>query len=112
MQQRCETRVKAIIPVKVWLAGSSVRTLLAYTLDISRHGARLEGLSEAFEAGDTVVVQHGPFRAHFRVCWSGKGRHGFAIGVASMNPERDIWGLQLPLPPVDMEARPAEGSPQ
>ena len=107
MQQRCESRVKAIVPVKVWLADSPGRVLLAYTVDISRHGARLEGLTEVFEAGEMLVVQHGMMRAHFRVCWSGKGRHGFTVGVACMMPERDIWGLQFPPRPPEVEMRAA-----
>src|SRR5437667_152314 len=63
------------------------------------HGgfAGLGGVTVDLKVGDTIGLQYKNVKARYRVQWvgtpSGKERQ---IGVVSMQPEKDLWGVQMP----------------
>ncbi|HLK33863.1 MAG TPA: hypothetical protein VKT29_12285 [Terriglobales bacterium] len=69
----------------------------AYTHDVSRRGARLDGTPSVIDTAAVIEVQHRGRRARFRVVWI--GGYGTALhaqaGLQCLEPEHCIWG-QLP----------------
>ena len=71
----------------------------AYTVDISRTGARLDGVGYLVKPGVTVEVQrrwHG--RARYRVVWVGQigTEQANQLGLLCLDAEKNIWDLKLP----------------
>lgn len=89
--RRKESRVKAILPVRVLRNhGSSVEQLLiAHTFDISPEGARLGGTLEKLEVGELVTLRRQGRRAQFKICRIGTND----IGLSCLEPEKDLWDL-------------------
>jgi hypothetical protein len=100
MGRRGKQRVKMVLPVKVWGRDATGKTFfqLAHTLDINRGGARVGGLLSLVNFDDTVDLQHRHKKARFRVTWVGRPGTPKAnqIGVQYVEPDKDIWGLELP----------------
>jgi hypothetical protein len=71
----------------------------SYTVDISKSGARLDGLGYLTGPGDTIEVRR-PWRgkARFRVIWIGQIglEESNQIGISSLEEDKDIWGSKLP----------------
>ncbi len=71
----------------------------SYTVDISKSGARLEGLGYLTGPGQTLEVKR-PWRgkARFRVIWIGQIglEQSNQIGISSLEEDNDIWGRKLP----------------
>ncbi len=81
----------------------------AYTHDVSRRGARLDGAPLVIEPCSTVEVRHRGRRSRFRVVWVGFGTEIQAqAGLVSLEPELCLWGLPLPGRPV-ISRPPATG---
>src|SRR5438874_460489 len=100
MGDRREQRIKAVLPVKLWGTDANGQQYMSvgHTLDVSRTGARLGGVTVELKPDDTVGLQYKTGKARYRVMWVGKptGRER-QIGVVSLQPEKDLWGnLQLP----------------
>ncbi len=73
-------------------------TQTASTLDISRHGARLDGLG-CVANSQTIEVSCGWFnKAQFKVVWTGKPGTSEAtqIGIRALDQQVNLWGLQFP----------------
>ena len=70
----------------------------SYTVDISKSGARLEGLGYLTGPGQTIEVKR-PWRgkARFRVIWIGQigMEQSNQIGISSLEEDTDIWGRKL-----------------
>ena len=71
----------------------------AYTVDISKNGARLQGVSSLTRSGQVIEVKrrwHG--KARYRVVWVGQIglEHASQIGICCLEPEKNIWGVLLP----------------
>ncbi len=70
----------------------------SYTVDISKSGARLEGLGYLTGPGETIEVKR-PWRgkARFRVIWIGQigMEQSNQIGISSLEEDNDIWGRKL-----------------
>lgn len=71
----------------------------SYTVDISKSGARLEGLGYLTGPGATIEVKrpwHG--KARFRVIWIGQigMEQSNQIGISSLEEDNDLWGRKLP----------------
>jgi hypothetical protein len=79
----------------------------AYTRDISRRGARLDGTPCVIDTAAVIEVQHRGRRARFRVVWI--GGYGTALhaqaGLQCLEPEECILG-RLPSPASPMTAMP------
>jgi hypothetical protein len=111
MQRRTRNRVKMVLAVRI--AGVDCQgkqfDVLTHTLDISRSGVRVGGLTDLhLRIGSTVSVQRRTSKATFRVAWvgvPGTPRTGH-VGLRSVNVAPDFWGLELPLEgegPVERE---------
>ena len=70
----------------------------SYTVDISKSGARLDGLGYLTGPGETIEVKR-PWRgkARFRVIWIGQigMEESNQIGISALE-ENNIWGKKLP----------------
>src|SRR5512146_2008077 len=98
MAKRRETRVSALIPVRLWGldADGKVFSQDAKTLNIATSGARLCGVTAKLETGFIVGLQCGNMRARFMVVWvgeKGSSREG-QIGLRAA--ENGIWSVALP----------------
>lgn len=69
-----------------------------YAVDISRHGACLEGIGYWTCPGETIKVKRHLRSAQFRVVWTGQNGSPQAgqAGVLSLEPNKNIWGVTLP----------------
>jgi hypothetical protein len=70
----------------------------SYAVDISRHGARLEGIGELTWPGETIQVKRHLRTARFRVIWVGQigtSQAGQA-GIFALEPDKNVWGVTLP----------------
>jgi len=83
----------------------------AYTVNVSRSGARLTGSRYSQHPGDTVELRRGKDKARYQVVWVGEPGtpvHG-QVGVRNLEPVKNIWSAPLPPPskPVSDMAPPA-----
>lgn len=71
----------------------------SYTVDISKSGARLDGLGYLTGPGETIEVKR-PWRgkARFRVIWIGQigMEESNQIGISALEEDNNIWGTKLP----------------
>lgn len=92
-ERRGNARRKMVLPVKVSVGEGAG---LAYTMDITSHGARLGGVQVTFEPGQTVSLIRNGRKANFRVVWirqvSPKEVHA---GIEAMQPVESFWGVDL-----------------
>ena len=93
---RKESRVSAVLPVKISPQNEPNRVRPACTCEVSAKGAKLmkiDGIGE----GDILWIARHTRRAKFRVVWvgtSGSERAG-QIGVESLEPDKFIWDDDL-----------------
>jgi hypothetical protein len=117
MKLKREVRVKTRIKVKV--RGSDGRgnsfEQTAYTVDVSRTGARLEGLGYV-QGLQTLELSRGFFnRARFRVVWTGMpgAQTTNEIGVQQLDSNEKFWGIAFPPAElVNVEQLPANAATQ
>jgi hypothetical protein len=78
----------------------------AYTVDLSKDGARLDGIGFLTSPGQTIEVRRHWRKARFRVVWIGQvgTTESNQVGVFGLQAEKDIWGVPLP------EVNPAQAS--
>ncbi len=117
MGRRGKQRIKMVLPVKLWGRDAKGKPFfqLAHTLDINRGGARVGGLRWMLNFDDAVELQYRHKKARFRVGWVGRPGTPMEnqIGVKYLEPEKDIWGLDLPedsLPDQFQAGEPARGA--
>jgi hypothetical protein len=67
----------------------------AMAVDISRHGARLDGIGFLTWPGEIIEVKRGWRSARFRVIWVGERAQAGQAGVFSLDPGKNIWGVPL-----------------
>jgi len=81
------------LPVKVSVGEGAG---LAYTMDITSHGARLGGVQVTFELGQTISLTRNGRKANFKVVWirqiSPKEIHA---GIEAVQPVDSFWGVDL-----------------
>jgi hypothetical protein len=70
----------------------------ASSVDITRMGARLQGVTCRIQHGDIIGVQHGNDKARFRVIWVARpgSRNEGQIGVHCVELGKYIWGSVQP----------------
>jgi hypothetical protein len=70
----------------------------AHTIDLSRDGARLDGVGFLTSPGETIEVRRYWRKAKFRVVWIGQIGTAEAdqVGVHALQSEKKIWGVTLP----------------
>ena len=97
---RQEWRIAKILPV--WVRGvdrNGNRFIQsAHTIDVSRSGARLDGVGCLTRPGEIIEVRRGWQRARFRVVWTGQigTPQANQIGICCLEPNKCIWGVPLP----------------
>jgi CheY-like chemotaxis protein len=115
MGRRRDERVQVKLPVRVFGtdADGAAFTRLAHTADVSRTGTRISGIYVRLCPGDIVGVQHGTDKCRFRVVWVAKQGSSNAgeVGLCSLEPNRQIWGVDLTAGWRDEYSLPA-GSPE
>ena len=69
-----------------------------YAVDISRHGACIEGIGYLTWPGETIKVKRHLRSAQFRVVWIGEigSPQAGQAGVLALEPSKNIWGVTLP----------------
>ncbi|HYL86411.1 MAG TPA: hypothetical protein VE263_19460 [Candidatus Angelobacter sp.] len=69
----------------------------AYTIDLSRDGARLDGVGFLTSPGQTIEVRRLWRKKNFRVVWIGQvgTDESNQIGVFGLQAEKDIWHVPL-----------------
>jgi hypothetical protein len=86
--------------VRVWVRGKD-RTgqkfsQSAMAVDISKQGARLEGIGFLTWPGEIIVVKRGWSSARFRVMWVGDvGPQAGQAGIYLLDSGKNIWGIPL-----------------
>jgi len=68
-----------------------------YTIDLSRDGARLDGLGFLTSPGQTIEVRRLWRKKHFRVVWIGQigTSESNQVGIFGLQSEKDIWHVPL-----------------
>ena len=95
-----QSEIRSPQAVRVWVSGvdpsGNAFSQSAYSLDISRGGARLDGVGFLTAPGMTVEVKRGWKKAQFRVVWVGElGTHRAGqVGLRCLEPGKNIWGLR------------------
>lgn len=100
MARRREERIIISLPVRLW--GMDINgkpfTQNASSVDITRMGARLQGVTCRIQHGDIIGIQHGNDKARFRVIWVARpgSRNEGQIGVHCVEVGKYIWGAVQP----------------
>jgi c-di-GMP-binding flagellar brake protein YcgR len=105
MGNRLEPRVETRLTVEVSGidADGNRFTQTAHASDVSRRGARLDGIGCLRGPGETIEVEHRGRKAKFFVAWVGNPgmpEQGH-IGIRNLDRNKDIWKLELPKPQAD-----------
>jgi hypothetical protein len=97
-----------VLPVTVVQPNSRMEQP-AHTLDVTGVSARLGGLSLLLEPGEIIEIQRGGAKARFQVFWMGKPGSAMEgqAGVRSIEPEKSIWGVNLPPDEPDTALNPS-----
>ena len=88
--------------VRVWVRGLDHNgqkfAQSAHTVDVSQHGARLDGIGYLTRRGETIEVSRRWRKARFRVVWVGGigWPQAGQVGLYSLEPNKNIWGIRLP----------------
>lgn len=94
-----EKRVRVVLPVRLQRESDPPprKKISACTYDISEHGARIAGLQELFENGETVIVERAGNRAKYKVVWMGKPGTplGGQAGMQLLPDQEPIWDVEL-----------------
>ena len=97
---RRDRRVPVSVPIKVRGVDSEGHqfTQSAQAIDVSRHGARLDGIGYVTRPGETIEVKRRWQSARFRVVWVGDPGTAEAgqAGVYALQPEKNPWGIDIP----------------
>jgi hypothetical protein len=95
-QTRSEPRTPQEISVRVFGLDSSGNTINkpAWTVDISRSGVRLKGLTFRVHPGEVLGLRHGTEKARYKVVWLGDPASPLQgqMGLQCLETGRCIWG--------------------
>jgi hypothetical protein len=95
--KRRQKRTRAVVPVRIRIDGDQ-GSQPAHTLDFSEHGVKLSGIRSELKVGDGIEVSCRHKRARFRVIWvlANPGSSEKQVGAECCEPEKGIWGAELP----------------
>jgi hypothetical protein len=100
LRNRRENRATQVC--RVWVRGVDLNgnpfRQSAYSIDISKSGACLEGVGLVMVPGTTIEVSRRWRKALFRVVWTGKRGTAQAsqIGIQCLEPGKNLWGIPEP----------------
>jgi len=110
MGNRLEPRAVVRMPVTVsgTDADGNPFKQSAYVCDVSRRGARIDGISCLRGPGETIEVEYSGRSAKFFVVWIGfpGTQDGGQIGIRKRERNKEIWGRDLPAPQSDEFLQP------
>lgn len=110
MAGRPEVRIPKVLKVKVRGRDQFGHTFVqtAYTVNVSRNGARLDGLRCLQGTGQVIEVGRWWKKAEFRVVWVGQPGTSEMdqVGLFSVEGNQSIWGLEFPEPGPQADAPP------
>jgi|SRR5581483_6593987 len=95
---RKELRIAAVVPIRINAINEDGDPIhcIAHTLNVSRRGARIAGVTIALRLGVVVRIVRGRANAAFKVVWLGTketNSHG-QIGVEALEVVSNFWGLE------------------
>src|ERR1700691_4332315 len=100
MGRRSQPRKELEVPVRIFGTDSDGKVFSekVSTINISRNGAELVGVSRKLNVDEIVGLTCGSNRVHFRVKWVGetgtpKAGH---VGLLNIAPEKPLWSFPLP----------------
>jgi hypothetical protein len=106
-RRRRDKRIKVKLSVYLRRPATDEEPRRAHTVDVSKSGARIAGLTEPMRLGDFLDIRCGDLEAPFQVVWAGSPAGDGHVGVESLTPEVNIWGLD-PSQQTEDELRPNE----
>ena len=88
-----------------WAESEQAINQIAYTLDVSRNGARLAGVTGLKGPGQLIVVRRKMDEARFRVVWIGQPRspQEGQVGIECVEPDKTIWDVDFAKAQEDFE---------
>jgi hypothetical protein len=109
---RTHKRIAAVYPIRLWGLDANGKPFIeaATTQDVSRTGALLKDVPAKLSVGDVIALRSGEEKCRFRVVWVGRAgtpEEGH-LGLQNLEPEKQIWDLELPEQTVDAYTRPPE----
>ena len=100
MPARSEPRQNQESPIRIFGMDGSGRAVnvSAWTVDVSRHGARVRGVSDWSQPGETIGVRCGMEKARYKIMWVGQDGtpHQGQIGLLCVEAGKYIWGVAAP----------------
>jgi len=114
MGQRREPRTQSRLPVRIFGTDQDGRPFSenVFTVEVSREGARLEGVQARVKVGEIIGLAHGPNKGRFRVKWTGQSGSSAQgqIGLQNVDPQKALWSVALPEARVDSFGRQSKGA--
>lgn len=111
MGKRREPRKEISVPVRIFGtdSGGQIFTEKVKTVNVSRHGAELDGVKAQLKEQEIIGLTYGQTKGHFRVQWVGalgtvKAGH---VGLLNLSPEKALWDFPLPMATIDGTPRDA-----
>ena len=108
---RKEKRIAAVVPVRINAINEEGEPVhcIAHTLNVSRRGARIAGVTLVLRLGVVVRLVRGRANAAFKVVWLGEpeGESKGQIGVEALEVVSNFWGLDQLNPVSVMEEQEA-----
>jgi hypothetical protein len=107
---RKEQRTSAVVPVRITAVNEQGEPLacLAHTLNVSRRGALMAGVTIPIRNGMVIRIIRGRANASFKVVWVGSKETNsqHQIGVEALEAVSNFWGLEhfKSVSPVDEQA--------
>lgn len=103
MGKRTESRAQRALQVRILGMDANGRPMLASarTVNISRQGVVLEGVTSPVKSGEVVSLQYKSRKVRYKVIWVGEPTTPQAsmLGLEKVNQKDDLW--QDDLPPQD-----------
>ena len=95
---RKEKRLSAVVPVRLNAINQDGEPVhcVAHTLNVSRRGARIAGVTLDLRLGVVVRLVRGRANAAFKVVWLGEkeGPTKHQVGVEALEVVSNFWGLE------------------
>jgi hypothetical protein len=95
---RKEHRTSAVVPVRITAVNEQGESMgcLAHTLNVSRRGALMAGVTIPIRNGMVIRIIRGRANASFKVVWVGSQETNsqHQIGVEALESVSNFWGLE------------------
>jgi hypothetical protein len=105
MGNRREPRVKKELPVRIFGTDADGRVFSdkIATVNVSRRGLEVSGVTVKLKLDEIVGVTHGQSKSHFRIKWIGDAGTAQAghLGLLNINSDKPFWDFPLPVAEID-----------